>query len=311
MPKWVPWTISSAWEEIPSNGAQEGELLSLDDIRKLAEDGDEAAQLALGQILTAGKTQEEKAEGIEWIRKAAEQGGCSEAPYVLGMCYAEGNGVEQNDAEAFKWFQKGAATGHFVSQYQLALCYIEGRGTEQNKEAGLEILQNLAANGFEDAEAKLAELGVEPAEISFQERIAKSSTPTERYRKLAEAGDEDAQLAWGRTLLMNAKTESEKAEGIEWIRKAAEQGGCSEAPYVLGMCYAEGNGVEQNDAEAFKWFQKGAATGHFVSQYQLALCYIEGRGTEQNKEAGLEILRNLAANGFEDAKAKLAELGAE
>ena len=77
------------------------------------------------------------------------------------------------------------------------------------------------------------------------------------------------------------------------------------------MCYAEGNGVERDDAEAFKWFEKGAAEGQFVSQYQLALCYIDGRGTEQNKEAGIEILRKLAEDGFEDAKAKLAELGAE
>ena len=228
------------------------------------------------------------------------------------MCYAEGNGVERDDAEAFKWFEKGAAEGQFVSQYQLALCYIDGRGTERNKKAGIEILQALAANDWEDAEQKLTELGVESAEISFQERIVKLTPGVERYQKLAEAGDEAAQLAWGQTLLWNAKTESEKAEGIEWIRKAAEQKGCSPAPYSLGMYYVEGNGVEQSDTEAFEWFRKGAeACGRSDAQYQLALCYIEGRGTEQNKEAGIEILRKLAENGFEDAKAKLAELGAE
>ena len=228
------------------------------------------------------------------------------------MCYAEGKGVEQDEAEAFKWFRKGAAGGQSASHCQLALCYIEGKGTEQNKDAGINLLQLLAADGWEDAEQKLAELGVQPAGVSLQERIIGLTPTGNRLHKSAEAGEEAAQLAWGETLLRNAKTESEKAEGVEWIRRAAEQKGCSQAPYILGMCYAEGNGVEQSDTEAFEWFRKGAETcGRSDTQYQLALCYIEGRGTERNKEAGIEILRKLAEDGFEDAKAKLAELGAE
>ena len=111
--------------------AQKEKPLLPDDIRKLAEDGDEAAQLAWGEaLLNTGTTQDEKAEGVEWIRKAAEHEDYTPAHYSLGMCYAEGNGVERDDAEAFKWFQKGAAEGQFVSLYQLALCHIDGRGTE-------------------------------------------------------------------------------------------------------------------------------------------------------------------------------------
>ena len=137
-------------------------IANADDLLKLADEGDEAAQLFLGEaFVNAGKTEAEKAKGVEWIRKAAEHEDYTPAHYKLGMCYAEGNGVERDDAEAFKWFEKGAAEGQFVSQYQLALCYIDGRGTEQNKEAGIEILRKLAEDGFEDAKAKLAELGAE------------------------------------------------------------------------------------------------------------------------------------------------------
>ncbi len=137
-------------------------IANADDLLKLADEGDEAAQLFLGEaFVNAGKTEAEKAKGVEWIRKAAEHEDYTPAHYKLGMCYAEGNGIERDDAEAFKWFEKGAAEGQFVSQYQLALCYIDGRGTEQNKEAGIEILRKLAEDGFEDAKAKLAELGAE------------------------------------------------------------------------------------------------------------------------------------------------------
>ncbi|MBQ3389173.1 MAG: sel1 repeat family protein [Thermoguttaceae bacterium] len=313
-PAEVAQTAEKSFRETFAGGRLAG-IVNLEEVYKSAEEGDSMSQLALGEsLLNTGKDQSEKAEGVEWIRKAAEDEYNSPAHYSLGMCYAEGNGVEQDDAEAFKWFKKGADEGHYVSQYQLALCQIEGRGTEQNRDAGIELLQALAANDWgEEAQEKLAELGVEPAEISLQERIIRTTPPeVEQIYKRAEAGDESAQLSWGQTLLMNAKTESEKAEGVEWIRKAAEQEGCSAAPCVLGICYLEGNGVEQDEAEAFRWFQKGAAScGRSDVRYQLALCYIEGKGTEQNRDAGIEILRELAKKGFDDAQAKLKELGEE
>ena len=141
-------------------------------------------------------------------------------------------------------------------------------------------------------------------------RLAGISNLDEIYRE-AEEGDAACQLALGDALLNTATTESEKVEGVEWIRKAAEDEYYTPAHYLLAMCYLEGNGVERDDTEGMKWLQKGAKDGHYLSRYQIALCYIEGRGVEQNRDAGIEILRKLADVGFEDAEVKLAELGAE
>ena len=47
------------------------------------------------------------------------------------------------------------------------------------------------------------------------------------------------------------------AQDIDALRKVAEQGD-AEAQYNLGIMYANGRGVTQDDKEAVTWFRKGA-----------------------------------------------------
>ena len=62
----------------------------------------------------------------------AEQGDAM-AQCMLGLCYAEGNGVEKDYQEALKWYRKAAEQGDAMAQCNLGLCYDEGRGVIQNK----------------------------------------------------------------------------------------------------------------------------------------------------------------------------------
>lgn len=68
-----------------------------------------------------------------------------------------------------------------------------------------------------------------------------------------------------------------------WYRKAAE-GGNPLGEYDLGDMYLRGNGMPQNDAEAFRWFQKAAAQGHTGARIKLGYMYAEGRGTKSDLE---------------------------
>ena len=47
----------------------------------------------------------------ECYRKSAEQG-LAETQYVLGICYKNGEGVEQDYKKAVEWYQKAAEQGH-------------------------------------------------------------------------------------------------------------------------------------------------------------------------------------------------------
>jgi S1-C subfamily serine protease len=47
---------------------------------------------------------------MRWFRKAAEQGN-ADAQFYLGVCYGDGQGVTQNDLEAYTWSSLAAAQG--------------------------------------------------------------------------------------------------------------------------------------------------------------------------------------------------------
>lgn len=44
----------------------------------------------------------------------------------LGMRFLNGNDVDQDYAEAVKWFRKAAGYGNSAAQYNLAYCYEKG-----------------------------------------------------------------------------------------------------------------------------------------------------------------------------------------
>ena len=59
--------------------------------------------------------------------QAAERGD-AHAQALLGNMYAKGQGVRQDDAEAFRWFRQAAAQGHAQAQHNLGVMYETGRG---------------------------------------------------------------------------------------------------------------------------------------------------------------------------------------
>ena len=52
--------------------------------------------------------------------QAAEQGFAA-AQYNLGLMYANGQGVHQDDAQAVRWYRKAAEQGYAKAQYNLGL----------------------------------------------------------------------------------------------------------------------------------------------------------------------------------------------
>jgi hypothetical protein len=55
---------------------------------------------------------------INWYRKAAGYGFAS-AQYHLGLCYKNGDGVDQHNLQAIYWFKLAAAKEHSDTQYEL------------------------------------------------------------------------------------------------------------------------------------------------------------------------------------------------
>ena len=58
--------------------------------------------------------------------------GDAEAQYNLGIMYAQGLGVPQDDAEAVRWYRLAAAQGNAGAQSYLGFMYDDGRGVPQD-----------------------------------------------------------------------------------------------------------------------------------------------------------------------------------
>ena len=84
--------------------------------------------------------------------------GDAEAQLQLGMRYAEGDGVIQNDKEAARWFALAAKQGLAEAQYQYGLALLQGRGVVQDYKAAFSWIEKPAQRGYAKAQYSLGEL---------------------------------------------------------------------------------------------------------------------------------------------------------
>src|SRR6185369_10686489 len=85
--------------------------------------------------------------------------------------------------------------------------------------------------------------------------------PWNEHRDLHERSARDSAIhpcACGGNCTRRAR---DVAEGVTWIRKAADQGDV-EGQVSLGLMYEEAKGVVKDEAEALKWYRKAADQGH-------------------------------------------------
>lgn len=90
--------------------------------RKSAEAGYAPAQVWLGDILDKA---EEDEEAVVWYRKAAEQGDAA-GEFGLGLMYGKGEGVKQDESQAFRHFLKAAEKNYPPAMLAVAAAFRTG-----------------------------------------------------------------------------------------------------------------------------------------------------------------------------------------
>lgn len=100
--------------------------------RPLAEKGNAAAQYRLATLYADGKgVEKDDATAFKWFMRAAELGDAA-AQYDVGTSYFSGTGVQKNDVEAAKWFLRAANQGMEFAQLNIGLLYAAGNGVPQD-----------------------------------------------------------------------------------------------------------------------------------------------------------------------------------
>ena len=130
---------------------------------------------------------------------------------------------------------------------------------------------------------------------------------TDCLRQAAELGNQWAQVYYGERLRNGFGTEKNAAEAVKWFRKSADQN-CYEGLYQLGLCYADGEGVERDPAEAEACYRKAAKSlkywakqGNKWAQVYYGEWLKNGFSVEQNVTEALKWLRKSADQNCPDA----------
>ena len=229
-------------------------------LRTDAEQGDADAQFNLGVRYAIGQgVPQDDAEAVRWYRLAAEQGHTT-AQFNLGFRYANGLGVPQDEAEAVRWYRLAADQGNASAQYNLGLRYANGEGVLKD-----------------DAEA------------------------VRWYRLSADQGDASAQYNLGVSYSNGEGVLKDEAEAVRWYRLSADQGNAT-AQYNLGVSYSNGEGVLKDEAEAVRWYRLSADQGNATAQYNLGVSYSNGEGVLKDSVLAHMWLNIAGANGNEAAR---------
>jgi hypothetical protein len=111
----------------------------------------------------------------------AEKGNVS-AQYNLGVMYSKGLGVQRNDSEAVKWYQKAADSGLPDAQFNLGVMYYYGQGVPRDYVQSYKwfdiTIARLPASEYEkikDAKSKreFASYKMTPTQITEAQRLVK------------------------------------------------------------------------------------------------------------------------------------------
>ena len=263
--------------------------------RKAAEQGNPDAQAVLGLCYAEGNgIPKDQKEAVTWYRKAAEQG-LSTAQCSLGLCYAEGNGIPKDQKEAVTWYRKAAEQGLSIAQYSLGLCYAEGNGIPKDQKEAAVWYRKAAEQGDSHAQFNLGAYYTTGTGVSEDQKEAVTW-----YRKAAEQGQPSAQVMLGICYEIGEGVVEDKKEAVTWYRKAAEQGN-PDAQAVLGKCYAEGNGIPKDQKESTAWYRKAAEQNNPSAQFYLGACYLRGEGVQQNQVEAFTWFKRAAAQGHAGA----------
>lgn len=157
-------------------------------VKENAEHGDASAQVLLGLCYFDGKgVEQDYDKAIELWKKAAEQNNI-DAQGWLGFAYHEGEGVPQNYAKALEWYSKAAEQGSLEAYFCIGSCYSEGEGVPQDDAKAVEWYSKGATQGEANSQCALG--------ICYSEGkgVAKDMAKAfEFWKKAAEQGNGKAQ----------------------------------------------------------------------------------------------------------------------
>lgn len=231
-------------------------------------------------------------EELEQLKRNAEQDD-AEAQYQLGRCYANGLGVEIDMLEAVRWFALAAEQGVALAQCALGNCYYYGYGVDYDCTKAVSWYLKAAKQGLAKAQCSLGKVEC------FNDELDKDYKQRDYYwfRLAADQGDAEGQWRLSQCCIYGSKEE------IYWCKKAAEQGYTAAVEYLKEK--DEEWKIKQREKDELL---KAASQGDVHAMAELGERYEEGDGVQQDIAQAIRWYRLAAEHGDEDASERAEEL---
>ena len=272
-------------------------------------------QFRIGKMYSLGYGSDKSPEtAAEWFQKAVDMGNPF-AAYSLGSLYRRGEGVEQNDKQAFSLFLMAASdkiSPNAYAMYQLGGMYQNGIGTEQDLKESERWYQR-AYQGFLSLEEKsrddklwyrLGQMNMAGIGTAVNLEAAKLY-----FNRSAAYGNTDAEYGLGCLYANPDFSEYNIPKSIEHFFKAAEAQN-QFAQYQLGRLYlGENEDIPRDIEKALSFLQLSADQGNQFAQYQLGKLYLgKDEDTPKDTQKALSFLQLSADQGNSFAMYQLGGL---
>ncbi len=147
--------------------------------------------------------------------------------FLSGACYALGQGIDKNEAEAVKWYRKAAEQENVSAQFFLASCYAEGHGVVKNATSAVMWYQKAAEQGHPEAESYLGQYYYVGRGV-FKDTVE----AVKWFRKAAEQGDKKAQALLGWCYEAGDGVVKNEVESYKWLLIAVANGNDASKQYA-------------------------------------------------------------------------------
>lgn len=188
----------------------------------------------------------------------------SEAQYLLGTLYFDGNGVPADTARAADLFAKAAQDNNADAQLKLGLIYLDGIGVSKSLTNSRFWLEQASENNHPSATAALLKLKVleDAANRKREEEKKAEDVKKEEVAEVEDVIESDSEVL-AKTLV---KAESYYNSGLlsdafENYLIAAKKGN-AKAQERVGWMLFKGKGVKKDKKLGIEWWKKSARQGN-------------------------------------------------
>ncbi len=188
---------------------------------------------------------------------AAAEAGDADSQYRYGLVLERGvGGVAVDYAAAADWYRRAVDQEHVGAMLSLSTLHL---GSDPEEAIGLVV--RAAELGSPEAQWRAGQVYAGRIFVPMSGIGQDRDTAIRWFAQAAEQGHHPSEEA-----LADLYSDSEDPAGygpsIELYRRSAEEGGSAWATLRMGMIYATGEGVQEDDAAALEWLSRLGADGY-------------------------------------------------